>query len=108
LQAGTTAACFHRVENFPCDKLILKMRRERWTKIYERPLMIKLGTSSGATHFDGLRRQIACLTSESEIERTFKKSEKVKRELFGITTDERVKNKTKIARKGFKNTPRLC
>jgi hypothetical protein len=38
--------------------------------------MIKLRISSGPTHFDGLRRQIACLTSESEIEGTLKKIRK--------------------------------
>jgi hypothetical protein len=47
--------------------------------------MIKLGISSGPTHFDGLRRRTACLTPEPEIE-GLKKSEKVKRALFGITT----------------------
>jgi hypothetical protein len=50
--------------------------------------MIKLGISSGPTHFDGPRRRIICLTSESETEGTFKKSEKLKRAFFGITTEE--------------------
>jgi hypothetical protein len=50
--------------------------------------VIKLAISSGPTHFYGLGRRIACLTSESEIERPFKKSQKVKRALFEITTEE--------------------
>jgi hypothetical protein len=44
-------------------------------KISEQPLKIKLGISSGTTHFGRLRRRIACLTSELEIEGTFEKSE---------------------------------
>jgi hypothetical protein len=51
--------------------------------------MIKLGISSRETYFDGLRRRIACLTSESEIEGKFKKAEKIKQALFGITTERR-------------------
>jgi hypothetical protein len=50
--------------------------------------MIKPGISSGQTHFDSLRRRIACLTSKSEIEGSFEKSDKIKRELFGITIEE--------------------
>jgi hypothetical protein len=50
--------------------------------------MIKLGILSEPTLFDELRPRIACFTSESEIKGTFKKSEKVKRALFGITTEE--------------------
>jgi hypothetical protein len=34
--------------------------------------MIKLGILFGPTQFDGLRLQIACLTSDSEIKKTFK------------------------------------
>jgi hypothetical protein len=49
--------------------------------------MIKLWISSGPTQFDGLRRRIFFLTSESEIEGTFKISEKVRGALFGITTE---------------------
>jgi hypothetical protein len=50
--------------------------------------MIKLGFSSGPTHIDGLRRRIFCLTSESEIQRTFKKSEKIRQALFGKATEQ--------------------
>jgi hypothetical protein len=50
--------------------------------------MIKLAILFGPTHFDGLRRRIACLTLESEMEGTFKVSEKMKRALFGITIEE--------------------
>jgi hypothetical protein len=50
--------------------------------------MTKLGISSAPTHFDGLRRRIACLTSELEIEGTFKKSERVKRTPSGIITEK--------------------
>jgi hypothetical protein len=49
---------------------------------------MKLGISSGPTHFDGLRRRIVCLTSESQIEGTFKQSENIKRGLFEIKTEE--------------------
>jgi hypothetical protein len=64
LKTGMTAACFHRVGKFPCNKLILKMRLERGAKISEQRLMIKLGISSEPTHFDWLRRRTACLTPE--------------------------------------------
>jgi hypothetical protein len=63
----------------------------------EQPLMIKLGISSGPISFDELRRRIACLTTESEIKGTFKKSNKVKRALFGITTEEKkLKSEVKL------------
>jgi hypothetical protein len=109
------ATCFHRVGNFPWNKLILKIWLKRGTKISEQPSVIKLEIPSRPTHFDGLRRRISCLTSESEIEGTFKKSENVERALFGIATEEsewereRVKNRRKkTIRKGFENTLRLC
>jgi hypothetical protein len=88
LKRGMTVACFHTVGDFPCNKLILKMWLKRGTKVSEQPSLIKLGISYGPTHFAGLRRRTACLTSESEIEGTFKKSEKVKWALFGIATEE--------------------
>jgi hypothetical protein len=50
--------------------------------------MVKLRISPGSTHFDWLIRRIVSLTSESEIEETFKKSEKLKRAFFGITREE--------------------
>jgi hypothetical protein len=49
--------------------------------------MTKPGISSGPTNFDGLRCRTACLTSKSEIEGRFKKSDK-KEELLGITIAE--------------------
>jgi hypothetical protein len=52
-------------------------------------LVIKLMISSRSTHFSARRHRIECLTSESEIEGTFKRSEEVRRALFGITTEER-------------------
>jgi hypothetical protein len=45
--------------------------------------MIEVRISSGTSHFDELRRRFACLTSESEIEGTFKKTKKIKRALCG-------------------------
>jgi hypothetical protein len=72
-----SAACFHRVGNFLYNELILKIWHKRGTKISEKSSVIKLGILSGPTHFDGLRRRIACLTSESEIEETFKQSKEV-------------------------------
>jgi hypothetical protein len=78
-------------------------------KISEQPLMIKLGFSSGPTYFDGLRRRIACLTSESEMEGKFKKSEKIKRALFKIITKEgELKIEEKLSTKASTNTLRLC
>jgi hypothetical protein len=50
--------------------------------------MIKLRVSSERTHFDGLRRRIVWLTSKSEIEGKFKKPEKIKRALSGITKED--------------------
>jgi hypothetical protein len=78
-------ACCHRVGNLPCN--IIKNMNQKGGKNSEQSLMIKLGISSGPTNFDGLRLRISCSTSESEIEGSFKKSEKVKRALFGITTE---------------------
>jgi hypothetical protein len=48
-----------------------------------------MGISSGQTHYDGPRRRIACLMSESEIEGKFRKSEKVNQALFVMSTEER-------------------
>jgi hypothetical protein len=47
-------------------------------------LVIKLMISSRSTHLSALKRRIECLTSESETEGTFKRSEEVRRALFGI------------------------
>jgi hypothetical protein len=59
---------------------------QKGTTISQQPLMLKLGISSLPAHCDGLRRRIACLKSESEIEGTITISEKLTRALFGITT----------------------
>jgi hypothetical protein len=69
--------------------------------------MIKVGISSGPTHFDGLTCRNVCLTSESEIEGTFKKKIRVNKMSIVWNNNRRgiVKNRTKIILKGFRNTP---
>jgi hypothetical protein len=68
------------VGNNPCKKLLLKTLFKEWQKSVSY-LNVK------SVDFSGLRRRTACLMSESQIEETFKKSEKVKQALFGITTE---------------------
>jgi hypothetical protein len=51
--------------------------------ISEQPFIIKLGFSSGPTHFVKRRRLIARVTSVTEICGIFRTSEQVKSELFG-------------------------
>jgi hypothetical protein len=46
LKTGTMTACFHRVGNFLCKKLILKMLLRKLVKISVKLSTIKLGTSS--------------------------------------------------------------
>jgi hypothetical protein len=86
LKIGTTAACFHNEVNFPVNKMRLKMWLKRGVNISEQPFVIKLGISSGPTHFAERRRLMARLTSEAEIYGIFRKSEQVRSELFGVLT----------------------
>jgi hypothetical protein len=52
---------------------MLKICLSTGVKISQQPLKIKLGISSGPTHFEELRPRIAFFTSELEMVGTFKK-----------------------------------
>jgi hypothetical protein len=75
------------VGNFSCKKNNIQNVTQKRSKSSEH-LMMKLGILFGPTQFDWLRRRSAGLLLESEIKGKFKKLKKVKRELFGITTEE--------------------
>jgi hypothetical protein len=71
LKTDITAASFHKVGNSPLNKLMLKIRFQKGTKISGQILMIKLRISFERRHFDERKHGIFCLISELEIEETF-------------------------------------